>query len=124
MGQPVKIIDIANELIRLSGLEPDIDIPISFVGARPGERQYEKLSHDSEIVQKTLHDKILQIRSTLGPNKIKDITEKIMEGELNGNEFNNDKLKETLSNLIPEYKPLDKDTGNPIILNVKPEIEA
>ena len=58
MGQPIKIIDIANELIRLSGLEPDIDIPISFIGARPGEKQYEELSHDAEIVQKTLHDKI------------------------------------------------------------------
>ena len=124
MGQPIKILDIANELIRQSGLEPDIDIPISFIGARPGERQYEKLSHDSEIVQKTLHDKILQIRPTLGPKKIKDITEKIMAGELNGNEFNNDQLRETLSDLVPDYKPLDKDTGIPVILNVKPEIEA
>ena len=124
MGQPIKILDIANELIKLSGLEPDIDIPISFIGARPGEKQNEELSHDTESVQKTLHDKILQIRPTLRPNKINDITDKIMGGELNGNEFNNDQLRETLSTLVPEYKPLDKDTGRPVILNVKPEIEA
>ena len=124
MGQPIKILDIANELIKLSGLEPDIDIPISFIGARPGEKQHEELSHDTESVQKTLHDKILQIRPTLRPNKINDITNKIMAGELNGNEFNNDQLRETLSTLVPEYKPLDKDTGRPVILNVKPEIEA
>ena len=53
MGQPIKILDIANELIRLSGLEPDIDIPISFIGARPGEKQFEELFHDSETIQKT-----------------------------------------------------------------------
>ena len=47
-----------------------------------------------------------------------------MAGELNGHEFNNDQLRETLSELVPEYKPLDKDTGSPVILNVKPEIEA
>ena len=124
MGQPIKILDIANELIRKSGLEPDIDIPISFVGARPGEKQFEELVHDSEIVKKTHHDKILQIRPTLEPNELKNLTEKIMSGELNGHEFNNDKLIETLLNLVPEYNPLDKDTGNPVILNVKPEIEA
>ena len=108
----------------MSGLEPDIDIPISFIGARPGEKQHEELSHDTESVQKTLHDKILQIRPTLRPNKINDITNKIMAGELNGNEFNNDQLREALSTLVPEYKPLDKDTGRPVIFNVKPEIEA
>ena len=62
MGQPIKILDIANELIRLSGLEPDIDIPISFIGARPGEKQFEELFHDSETIQKTLHKKIFKIR--------------------------------------------------------------
>ena len=60
MGQPIKILDIANELIRLSGLEPDIDIPISFIGARPGEKQFEQLVHDLESVNETLHDKILE----------------------------------------------------------------
>jgi hypothetical protein len=47
-----------------------------------------------------------------------------MSGELNGHEFNNDELKESLLTLVPEYRPLDKDGTNPIILNVKPEIEA
>ena len=39
MGEPIKIIDIASELIRLSGYEPDIDIPIKYTGSRPGERK-------------------------------------------------------------------------------------
>ena len=124
MGQPIKILDIANELIRLSGLEPDIDIPISFIGARPGEKQFEELVQESETIQRTLHEKIFEIRPTLTVDIINSITSKIMEGELNGHEFNNNQLRETLSNLVPEYTPSDKDSLDPIILNVKPEIEA
>jgi len=121
MGQPIKILDIANELIRLSGLEPDIDIPISFIGARPGEKQFEELIHDTETVQKTLHDKILEIRPTLTTDTIKDITDRIMSGALNGHEFDNNEIRESLSSFVPEYTPADKI---PIILNVKPEVEA
>ena len=124
MGQPIKILDIANELIRLSGLEPDIDIPISFIGARPGEKQFEELFHDSEKIQKTLHKKIFKIRPTLNKDIVKSITKRIMGNELSGNVFNNNELRVTLANLVPEYTPLDKDNTDPIILNVKPEIEA
>jgi len=122
MGRPIKILDIANELIRLSGLEPDIDIPISFIGARPGEKQLEELFHDTENVEKTLHDKILEIRTTITTDKIKNITSRIMSGALDGHEFDNNELRESLSSLVPEYNPLEKN--NPVILNVKPKIEA
>ena len=47
-----------------------------------------------------------------------------MKNELSGHEFNNNELRVTLANLVPEYTPLDKDNTDPIILNVKPEIEA
>ena len=124
MGQPIKILDIANELIRLSGLEPDIDIPISFIGARPGEKQFEEINNSSERIQKTKHEKIVKIIPDISLDQVRSIIERIMSGELNGHEFNNDELKESLLTLVPEYRPLDKDGTNPIILNVKPEIEA
>ena len=124
MGQPIKILDIANELIRLSGLEPDIDIPISFIGARPGEKQFEQLVHDLETVQETPHNKIYKIRPILTSEQIQIVTDRVMAGELNGHEFDNNELRELLASLVPEYKPLDKDKSNPIILSVKPEIEA
>ena len=53
--------------------EPDIDIPISFIGARPGEKQFEELFHDSEKIQKTLHKKIFKIRPTLNEDIVKSI---------------------------------------------------
>ena len=124
MGQPIKILDIANELIKLSGLEPDIDIPISFIGARPGEKQYEELNHETELVTKTPHEKILIITPNLTNDKVKIITDRIMSGELVGNEFNNNELRKSLSSLVPEYNPGGKGNIDPIILKVKPEIEA
>ena len=54
----LKIIDIANELIRLSGYEPELDITIEFTGTRPGEKKIEELSLPSEKLDKTKHDKI------------------------------------------------------------------
>ena len=124
MGQPIKILDIANELIRLSGLEPDIDIPISFIGARPGEKQFEQLVHDLESVNETLHDKILEIRPNLTSEEVSKITKRIMAGELNGHEFDNNELRQSLLSLVPEYKPLDKDNSSPIVLSFKPQVEA
>ncbi|SHK32544.1 NDP-sugar epimerase, includes UDP-GlcNAc-inverting 4,6-dehydratase FlaA1 and capsular polysaccharide biosynthesis protein EpsC [Anaerobranca californiensis DSM 14826] len=58
MGDPVKIVDLAKDLIKLSGLEPDVDIKIEFIGLRPGEKLYEELLIAEEGLQKTAHNKI------------------------------------------------------------------
>jgi len=58
MGEPVKIIDLARELIRLSGLEPDKDIPIVYTGLRPGEKLFEELKLNAEGLRPTSHQKI------------------------------------------------------------------
>ncbi|NCC76657.1 MAG: NAD-dependent epimerase/dehydratase family protein [Clostridia bacterium] len=62
MGQPVKIVDLARELIRLSGLEPERDVEIVFTGLRPGEKMYEELYLDKESLDLTRHEKIFQLR--------------------------------------------------------------
>jgi FlaA1/EpsC-like NDP-sugar epimerase len=61
MGDPVKIVELARNMIFLSGKQPDVDIPITFVGARPGETLYEKLWTDGESVTPTVHQKILRL---------------------------------------------------------------
>jgi FlaA1/EpsC-like NDP-sugar epimerase len=58
MGQPVRIIDLAHDLIRLSGLEPDKDIEIRYTGVRPGEKLFEELSTLGEGIERTTHPKI------------------------------------------------------------------
>ncbi|QEK13191.1 polysaccharide biosynthesis protein [Crassaminicella thermophila] len=58
MGEPVKIIDLAENLIRLSGFEPYVDIDIEITGLRPGEKLYEELLMDEEGLQETRHNKI------------------------------------------------------------------
>ena len=123
MGEPIKILDIANELIRLSGFEPELDIPISFIGARPGEKKIEELIQDNEKVRKTKHNKIMVVDSTTGKEDGKIILDRIMKGELGGHEFDNNELRVTLASLVPEYKPSD-DLQEPVILRIKPDVMA
>lgn len=59
MGEPVRIADLARDLIRLSGYEPDKDIHIVYTGVRPGEKLFEQLVNDGETVRKTSHEKVL-----------------------------------------------------------------
>ncbi|TAH09095.1 MAG: polysaccharide biosynthesis protein, partial [Sphingobacteriia bacterium] len=59
MGQPVKIVDLARKMIKLSGLEPDDDIKIEYSGLRPGEKLYEELLNNAENTLNTYHEKIL-----------------------------------------------------------------
>ncbi len=59
MGQPVKIVDLARKMIRLAGLKPEVDIPITYTGLRPGEKLYEELLNVKEITKPTYNEKIL-----------------------------------------------------------------
>jgi FlaA1/EpsC-like NDP-sugar epimerase len=65
MGEPVKILDLARNMIRLSGKEPDVDVAIEFTGVRPGEKLQEELWNDGETVEPTEHPKIM--RATRSP---------------------------------------------------------
>jgi len=62
MGEPVRIVDLARDLMRLSGLDPD-RIPIIFTGLRAGERLHETLVHDHETTEPTMHEGILRVRA-------------------------------------------------------------
>jgi FlaA1/EpsC-like NDP-sugar epimerase len=60
MGEPVRIIELARNMIRLSGREPETEVPIEFVGAKPGEKLHEELWSEGETVGVTSHPKILR----------------------------------------------------------------
>ncbi|HEU5478783.1 MAG TPA: nucleoside-diphosphate sugar epimerase/dehydratase, partial [Candidatus Tumulicola sp.] len=63
MGHPIKIVDLARNLIRLSGLEPDADIPIVFTGLRPGEKLHEQLTSETEETMPTRFEKIRIVKT-------------------------------------------------------------
>jgi FlaA1/EpsC-like NDP-sugar epimerase len=58
MGKPVKIVDLAKEMIKLSGFQPDIDMPVVYIGIRPGEKLFEELMAGDEAVSATQSEKI------------------------------------------------------------------
>lgn len=64
MGEPVYIVDVARDLIRLSGLEPERDVQISFSGIRPGEKLFEELATDAETQSETRHSRIFRCEVT------------------------------------------------------------
>ncbi len=124
MGDPIKILDIATELIRLSGYEPELDIPIEFTGTRPGEKKIEELSLPTEQLDKTKHEKIFvlndqDITSETLSSVITGI--KDLEDGLSGRSAN--QVRTLLSSILPEYKP-DLKSKEPVYLRVKAEAEA
>ena len=72
MGEPVKIVDLAADLIRLSGKEVDRDIEIRYTGIRPGEKLYEELFFGAEQAMPTRHPKVLRARNAELPTDLAD----------------------------------------------------
>ncbi|MBP7997656.1 MAG: polysaccharide biosynthesis protein [Chloroflexi bacterium] len=107
MGQPVKIMDLARDLIELSGLRLGQDIDIAFTGMRPGEKLYEELFVPGENYERTQHQKIF-IAANASHFLPHDLDEQIKK--LGDAAANDDPLliKHALRDLIPEYQGIDK----------------
>ena len=103
MGQPVKIVDLARNLIELSGLKPDTDIEIRFVGTRPGEKLFEEISCDGERMHRTEHPKIMRFISPPAQLELVEDYLAQLEGEMHVS--NASQLKLQLKKFIPEYQP-------------------
>lgn len=101
MGQPVKIYDLARDLISLSGFEPDKDIEIKITGLRPGEKLYEELLMDEEGLENTTHEKIFIGKPAYFD--IKEIKEKIYNLIKVGERGNKEELKDKVQEVVPTY---------------------
>ncbi|NBC58413.1 MAG: polysaccharide biosynthesis protein [Bacteroidetes bacterium] len=117
MGKPVKILELAKNMIRLSGLTPNVDIDIKYVGLRPGEKLYEELLADKENTLPTHHQKILIAKASydFDNTKIKLLSDLIYFIQDN----NQNKSLKGLKLLVPEYKSTslskkDKKSGTHI----------
>jgi len=106
MGKPVKIYDLAKQMIYLSGLIPEIDIPIKITGLRPGEKLYEELLIDRKKAMPTKHPKIFMAQDYDG--NIGDLhryIDQLLQAAQTGDMM---AIRKYLQALIPEYQPKDK----------------
>ena len=105
MGKPIRIIQMAKDLIRLSGLEPEVDIPIVFTGLRPGEKLYEELQLMNEQKVSTAHKKIMILKDKKShmPWTIfkLSIEELIMAAE----DLDSERIQILLHQILPTYRP-------------------
>jgi FlaA1/EpsC-like NDP-sugar epimerase len=107
MGKPVKIIDLANKMIRLAGLIPDRDIEIKIVGLRPGEKLYEELLNDTSKTLPTHHEKIMIAE------ELKDDFESLMiaitELIAIAHTFNSEDIVSKMKLIVPEFISMNSD---------------
>lgn len=107
MGTPVRIADMARDLIRLSGKEPDRDIRIVYTGLRPGEKLYEELITHGEGIVKTVHEKIRVLRRNGHIAHRAEVLEKMEELVRKAKAHDARQIKVALNRMIPEYTPTD-----------------
>jgi FlaA1/EpsC-like NDP-sugar epimerase len=102
MGEPVKIMDLAENLIRLSGYEPHKDIAIKITGLRPGEKMYEELLINPKDIHQTAHDKIF----VEAPNVFEDsfIDQMLYDFETAVATLDNDHIKGLIKEVVPTYQ--------------------
>ncbi len=102
MGKPVKILDLAERMIRLSGLEPYEDIDIQIVGLRPGEKLYEELLNDSSMTLPTHHPKIMVSKVPAG--EFVSIKKQVKDIIKTATRHKDKKVVKLLKDLVPEFK--------------------
>ena len=102
MGKPLKVIDVARQLIELSGLKPETDIEIKIIGLRPGEKMFEEIQHTGEEYSPTNNERIFRftgpvLEYTNLEHILKEINSLILK--------ENDVCKRGVQKLVPEYNP-------------------
>lgn len=112
MGEPVKILNLAQDLIELSGLEVGHDIEIVFTGIRPGEKLHEELFIPGESYRRTEHEKIFVIESATGtvlPSQLNQVVARLEDAAYSSNIA---ELTESLQRLLPDFRPNDEAPVN------------
>jgi FlaA1/EpsC-like NDP-sugar epimerase len=103
MGIPVRIADMAKDLIRLSGFEPDVDIKIEFVGLRPGEKLFEELITSGEGIVPTSHEKIMVLRGkSCDQERLNAVIDELTKL---AQEQNGAGIRAKLQEIVEDYRP-------------------
>jgi FlaA1/EpsC-like NDP-sugar epimerase len=118
MGSPVKIVDLARQMIELSGLKPDEDIQIEFIGIRPGEKLFEEVTHKGEDFAPTTHPKICRFLSK--PADLAQIRKTLQRLRDNLHQFEPDELKLMVKEAVPDYEPYLTSSKGIVPLSAEP----
>jgi len=108
MGKPVKIVDLARDLIKLSGFKPDVDIPIEFIGLRPGEKLFEELHLDNESVNTTCHEKIFVLKNDC-VNDLQSYRQEVENLRATLMQCSNSEVVSILKQVVPSFQPAAND---------------
>ena len=115
MGEPVKIYDLAVSLIKLSGYEPEVDIPIQFTGLRPGEKLYEELLMAEEGLTATKHDKIFVSEPMhMEMEELKEKLDMLQNIEYMDN-YTKERVKDLMKQVVSTYKDPEEVNGEVLI---------
>ena len=105
MGEPVKIYDMAEKLVKLSGLEPNVDIEIKVTGLRPGEKLYEEILMAEEGLEATKHDKIhIAEPMNINMDMIEDKLEKLNKLLETSDNEDKEKIKKVIKQIVPTFR--------------------
>ena len=103
MGEPVKIVELATQMIELAGYRSGYDIEIQFSGLRPGEKLFEELSHEKERLTKTGHPMIF--RFVCHPSDLSQVEAFLSGIQLQLNNAEPSEIKRSIQQFVPEYRP-------------------
>jgi FlaA1/EpsC-like NDP-sugar epimerase len=112
MGEPVKIVDLARNLILLSGLRPEKDISIHFTGPRPGEKLFEELNEEHEGLLPTHHEKIRIFEGEMRTRE--ELKKPLAQLQLCCRDRDNREMLGLLREVVPEYRPAKGLTQAPV----------
>lgn len=105
MGEPIRIVDLARELIRLSGFEPDVDIKIEYIGIRPGEKLFEEPLTAEEGTTASRHEKIFVARSQApSDEELERGVAALLEAAW---DYDDEAIRRALKALVPTYQPYE-----------------
>jgi len=110
MGAPVKIIDLANKMIRLAGFIPDKDIEIKIIGLRPGEKLYEELLNDTSKTLPTHNEKILIAEEDC--EDYETLLQAVEDLAVNAKTLSKEEIVSRMKQIVPEFKSMNSEFQN------------
>ncbi|HRW96374.1 MAG TPA: nucleoside-diphosphate sugar epimerase/dehydratase, partial [Bacteroidales bacterium] len=122
MGKSIRIVDLARNMIRLSGLQPEKDIKIIYTGLRPGEKLYEELLNSSENTLPTHHPRIMIAQ--VNPTDHQLLIQQLDDLTLQWQSYDNFKIVAALKKIVPDYRSNNSvyeqlDSSTPVSINPK-----